>query len=176
MIDIADLIPQVIESMKLTGQIRPTVYTELDQGNPIYPLFHFEGDGRRKAHLLFVAGRQAGQQQRERELVETVFVAEAWLTQGPNPTPGSKPPAGIPHKEAAIFAIATNVAPFQARICIYEIKRKKGKVSELVVFQEETIDPKGLQGVAFLAGWRSRDLSDAQVTALQPRGMCAFLR
>jgi hypothetical protein len=178
----AELIPKVVEQLKTSGQVRPTMYAQLTQGSPrSYPLLHFEGDGRMKAHLLFVEGRQAGQAASDRDLIETILVSEVWLTKGQNPTPGRRPPAGIPYKEAVLFARALNSAPFQTRLQHYEIKRKSGKqgkpgqIKELVSFGKEIIDPEGLMGLAFIAGWRSRHLSNEEVQRLQPRGMRAFL-
>lgn len=181
--DVVDLIPKIVDQLKSYGQVRPTVYAELQPGGVrAYPLLHFEGDGRRKAHLLFEEGRRAGQAAPERDLVETIFVSEVWLTQGQtNPTSGKTPPAGLPHKEAVLFARALNSAPFQTHLHQYEMKRKsgkqgkQGKVKELVVFGEETIDPQGLMGLAFIAGWHSRTLTMQEVQSLQPRGMRAFL-
>lgn len=176
--DIQDLIPQVVQSMQVSGQVRPTVYAAFDSGSVHrFPLFHFLGDGRMKAHLLFAAGRQAGQKHRDRELRETCLVTEVWLTQEQdNPTQSLHPPAGIPRKEAVMFAVAVNGEPYQTLVKLYEIKRnKKDKATELV-FWNENIDPEGLVGLAFIAGWRSRTMSDAEVRQIQPRGMWAFLK
>ncbi len=175
--NIQDLIPKVVANIKTTGKVRPTVYTQLNAGSiQPYPLLQFMGDSRMKAHLLFAEGRQAGQQHLERDLVETVFITEIWLTQGQrNPNPGERPPTNIPQKEGVMFAIAENNAPFQTLVKAYEIKRgKKGKAEELI-YLSESLDPEGLMGVAFIAGWRSRSLSDAEVKALQQRGMRSFL-
>jgi hypothetical protein len=79
----------------------------------------------------------------------------------------------VPHKEAVLLAIATNTAPFEAQLQVYEITRKKGKVTDLVVFGEPTTDT-GLLALAFLAGWHSRSLSDDDVQQRQPGGMRAF--
>lgn len=176
--DIQDLIPQVVQSMQTSGQVRPTLYAQLDSGSiHRFPLFNFIGDGRTKAHVLFAEGRQAGQKHQGRELRETCLITEVWLTrEQANPTPGSRPPAGVPQKEAVMFAIATNGEPYQTLVMLYEIKRgKKGKAVELI-FWNESVDPEGLMGLAFLAGWRSRTMSDAEVRQLQPRGMWAFLK
>ena len=176
--DIQDLIPQVVQSMQISGQVRPTMYAQLDTGSlHRFPLFNFIGDGRVKAHLLFAEGRQAGQKHQDRELRETCLVTEVWLTREErNPTPDNRPPAGVPQKEAVMFAIAANTAPYQTLVKLYEITRgKKGKAVELV-FWNESIDPEGLMGLAFLAGWRSRTMSDAEVQQQQPRGMWAFLQ
>jgi len=176
--DIQDLIPQVVQSIQTSGQVRPALYAAFDSGSVHrFPLFNFIGDGRMKAHVLFAEGRQAGQKHRERELRETCLVTEVWLTreQG-NPTPGSRPSAGVPQKEAVMFAIAVNSEPYQTLVKLYEIKRgKKGKAVELVSWNE-SIDPEGLMGLAFIAGWRSRTMSDAEVQQQQPHGMWAFLQ
>jgi len=75
-----------------------------------------------------------------------------------------------------MFAVAVNAEPYQTLVKLYEIKRsKKGKATELV-FWNESIDPEGLMGLAFIAGWRSRSMSDAEVQQQQPQGMWAFLQ
>ncbi len=175
--NIQDLIPQVVQSMQISGQVRPTVYAQLDSGGiRSFPLFNFIGDGRTKAHLLFSEGRLVGQKHQEHELRETCLITEVWLTREQrNPNPGSRPAAGIPQKEAVMFAIATNSEPYQTLVKLYEIKRKKGKATELV-YWNESVDPEDLMGLAFIAGWRSRTMSDAEVRQLQPRGMRAFLQ
>ena len=176
--DIQDLILQVVQSMQISGQVRPTVYAQLDSGSlHRFPLFNFIGDGRMQADVLFAEGRQAGQKHRERELRETCLITEVWLTrEQANPTPGSRPPAGVPQKEAVMFATATNGEPYQTLVKLYEIKRsKKGKATELV-FWNESVDPEGLMGLAFIAGWRSRAMSDAEVRQVQPGAMWAFLK
>ena len=176
--DIQDLIPQVVQSMQTSGQVRPAIYAQLDTGSlHRFPLFNFIGDGRMKAHVLFAEGRQAGQKHQARELRETCLVTEVWLSREErNPTPGSQPPADAPQKEAVMFAEARNAPPFQTLVKLYEIKRgKKGKAVELVSWNE-SIDPEGLMGLAFIAGWRSRTMSDAKVQQQQSHGMWAFLQ
>ena len=74
-----------------------------------------------------------------------------------------------------MFATATNGEPYQTLVKLYEIKRKKGKATELI-FWNESVDPEGLMGLAFIAGWRSRAMSDAEVRQLEPRGMWVFLQ
>lgn len=176
--DIQDLIPKIIMNITINGQVRPTVYAQLDTGSAqAFPLMHFAGDGRMKAHLLFAEGREAGQRHLERELIETILVTEVWLTRDQrNPNPGEKPPEHIQQKEAVMFAVAANSEPFQTRVRVYEMKRdKKDKVKELV-YLSEFVDPQGLMGLAFIAGWSSRLLSDEEVRQKQPLGMRAFLR
>ena len=175
--DIQDLILQVVQSMQVSGQVRPIVDAAFDSGSVHrFPLFNFIGDGRMKAHLLFNEGCQAGQKHQGRELRETCLVTEVWLSREErNPTPGSRAPAGIPQKEAVMFATAINAEPYQTLVKLYEIKRKKGKATELV-FWNESVDPEGLMGLAFIAGWRSRAMTDAEVQQMQPRGMWAFLK
>jgi hypothetical protein len=78
--------------------------------------------------------------------------------------------------EGVMFAVARNAAPFSTLVKAYQIKRdKKQKATELVYLSENT-DEQGLMGVAFIAGWHSRAMSEAEVRALQPRGMRAFLK
>ena len=74
-----------------------------------------------------------------------------------------------------MFATASNGEPYQTLVKLYEIKRKKGKATELV-FWNESVDPEGLTGLAFIAGWRSRAMSDVEVRQGEPRGMWAFLQ
>jgi hypothetical protein len=171
-----DLIPKVVEAMKTSRQVRPTIYMELDTGGiQAYPLFNFIGDARTKAHFLFATGREAGLNYAARELLETCFITEIWLTQGErNPTPGHRPPAHIPSMEGVMFAIAKNTAPYETLVKAYQIKRKGGKPTELTYLNENT-DPEGLMGVAFIAGWKSRTMTDQEVAARQPQGMRAFL-
>ena len=177
--DIQALLPMVLRSIEISGQVQPTVYARLMQEESIqaFPFLRFVGDSRTKAHLLFVEGRLAGQERMDRDLIETTFVTEVWMTPESqrNPTPGKRPPASIPHMEAVIFAEAANAAPFQVLVGTYRIKRKQGKVSELALLSEN-MDPQGLMGLAFIAGWRSRFMSDEQVRRLQPQGMRAFLK
>ncbi len=175
--DIQELIPRVIQGIATNGQVRPTLFAEMSTGNvQPFPLFHFIGDSPTKAHALFTEGRQAGLKRMEQEIRETVLVTEAWLIQEQrNPNPGMEPSANVPPKEAVIFAEATNAQPFHTRVKVYELKRKKGNVQELV-YLNENVDPQGPMGVAFLAGWHSRAMSNEEVQQLQPQGMRAFLK
>ncbi|HEY4388849.1 MAG TPA: hypothetical protein VGN34_30735 [Ktedonobacteraceae bacterium] len=170
-----EILPKIIQSMQLNQQVRPTIYAQVGALLQSFPLMHFAGDGRAKAHLLFTEGRSRGLQQPDRELAETCLISEIWLTQGKNPNPGQRPPANIPQIEAVMLAIAANQAPFQTLVKVYEIKRDNKKKPKELKFLNENVDPEGLMGVAFIAGWRSRLLSDEEVRARQPRGMRAFL-
>ncbi len=165
--DIQDLIPKVVQSYQDYGHIRPTLYAQVhtSASAQAYLLLNFVGDGRMKSHQLFVEGRQAGQHHLEQELLETTLVSEATFT-----SPDSQQKI-----EGVLFATAANHEPFQSVIRAYAIKREKGKARELKLLSEN-IDPEGLMGLAFICGWRSRGLSDAEVSQLQPRGMRAFLK
>ena len=137
--DVQVLLPIVLRSIENEGQVQPTVCARLTQESiQAFPFLHFVGDGRTKAHLLFVEGRLAGQERMDRDLIETMFVTEVWMTpeNQRNPTPGKRPPASIPHMEAVLEASAQNAAPFQVLVQVYRIKRKKGKVSDLVYLTE----------------------------------------
>lgn len=164
---IEDLIPKVVQGYQSAGQLRPTLYAQIDTSTTVqaYPLLHFMGDGRMKAHVLFTEGRQAGQRNQQKQLLETCLVTEVTLTS----------PDGSHKIDGVMFASAGNGEPFQTVVRVYQTKRKKGKVSELK-FLNESVDPDGLMGLAFIAGWHSRALSDEEARALQPRGMRAFLK
>jgi hypothetical protein len=176
MINIDEILPQIIATMQLNQQVRPTIYAEIGTGVQFFPLMHFTGDGRMKAHLLFTEGRARGLRLPEKELIETCLVSEVWLTQGQkNPNPGGRPPANVPQIEGVMLALATNGKPFETLVKVYEIKRGANKKAKELVFLNESVDGQGLMGVAFIAGWRSRLLSEEEVRERQPRGMRAFL-
>src|ERR1043166_5995427 len=125
--NVQDLIPKVVEAMKTNRQVRPTIYAEFDTGNiQAYPMFNFMGDARAKAHLLFAAGREAGQQNLQHELQETCLITEIWITQGQaNPNPGQRPPANIPQMEGVVFALVKNAPPYETSAKVYRIKRDR---------------------------------------------------
>lgn len=172
--NINDIIPRVIEIMKTSRQAHPTVYSELDTGSiQAYPLFNLIGDAHTKAHTLFTAGRKAGQQHNERDLVETCFVTEVWLTRYHH-NPDQHLPINRAQTEGVLFTITRNTAPFETHVKAYHIKRERNKPTELVYLSENT-DPRGIMGRAFIAGWRSRAMSTEEVRRLQPQGIHAFL-
>ncbi len=164
--DIGDLIPKVVQNYRDYGHVRPTLYAQVNTSStPLaYPLLNFVGDGRMKAHQLFAEGRQAGLRNPEQELLETCLISEATFTH----------PDGQQKIDGVLFASAPNSEPFQTVLRAYSIKRKKGKTSELKLLNE-SVDPEGLMGLAFICGWRSRAMSENEVHALQPKGMRAFL-
>jgi len=174
--NIDEILPKIIKSMELGNQVRPTVYAQVGASLQSFPIMHFEGDARLKSHLLFMEGRVRGLSMQDRELIETCFVSEVWMTQGQrNPTPGHKPPAHINQIEAVMLSIAQNGAPFQTETKMYRMKRDASKKVKSLEPLSVPIIEEGLVGVAFIAGWRSRMLSDEEVRERQPRGMRAFL-
>jgi hypothetical protein len=166
--DIQDLIPKVVQQYRDYGHARPTLYAQLSTSSTpqAYPLLNFVGDGRMKAHQLFVEGRRAGLHHPEQALLETCLVSEATFRHSDSKQ----------QIDGVMFASAPNSEPFQTVIRAYAIKqdKKKGKASELKLLSE-SVDPEGLMGLAFICGWRSRALSENEVRALQPKGMRAFL-
>jgi len=126
-----------------------------------------------------VLGREVGHKPEyaDKALQEICFVSEVWLTSGQsNPNPGMKPPGNVPSRECAMFLIVEAVAPFSQHATLYTVMRTgKGRPGQLVLFQDD-VPVDGMMAQAFIAGWRSRDLSDAVVRAMQPRGMRAFLQ
>src|SRR5438045_2200838 len=158
-VDIQTLLPKVLRNIESSGQVQPTVYAQIGQEESIqaFPFLHFVGDSRAKAHLLFVEGRVLGQERMDRDLIETAFVTEVWMTpeNQRNPTPGKRPPAHIPHLEAVLFASAANAAPFQVLVRAYRIKRKQGKVSDLTLLVLEC-GPTRLDGLGIHPGRKLR--------------------
>src|SRR5215472_15332181 len=118
-----DLIPKVIQSIATTSQIRPIVYAQIT-GTAVqpFPLVNFKGDGRMKAHLLFLTGRNAGLRYQGHKLEATAFISETTLTpEQPTSTLENHPPANTPKKDGVMFAVAENRAPYETLVKMYEI-------------------------------------------------------
>lgn len=163
--NITDLIPRVVQAMKTTPQLRPTLYAQFS-GRSVesWPINVnvFQGTGREKAQTLFTLGREVARRPENngRSLIESCLVTETWL--GDANELGNVRPINAPankRQEGVMFLVVPNNPPFTPLAHLYIIKRKGGKVSELV-FLHESDQITGLLAQAFTAGARSIDVPD----------------
>jgi hypothetical protein len=172
--DIQDLMPKIVERMQTTGQQRPAIYAETPQGAESYQLFQPGGKGVSEA-LLFFAGRTAGLKYRDSELIEATFVAEVWRAHRDAFHSGERPTDSPTRVEGVVFLTAKGTPPFAQVESMYDIQRdREGKVTGLKpAYENRNVEKR--QALAFIAGWRSRTMSDEEVKRLQPQGMQLFL-
>jgi len=153
--DIQDLMLKIVERMQTTGQQRPAIYAETPQGVESYQIFQPGGKGVSE-DLLFFAGRTAGLKHRDSELIEATFVAEVWRANRDALHLGERPTDSPARVEGVVFLTA------------------KGKLTGLkLTYENRNVEKR--QTLAFIAGWRSRTMSDEEVKRLQPQGIQLFL-
>lgn len=149
-----------------SGHLGPIVYAQLAESESLaeYPIL-INNEISRGASL-FDAGRAAGLQAIDWHLAKMYFVCSADIG-----APCSRQRAGV-----VIAEITAN--PLRERYHIYDIIRRRGDNDpELVPYQGGLVWPAGLaSGLAFLCGWRSRELPNGLVEKRMKRGMRVFLR
>lgn len=163
----------VVQQLSDYGTVQPTVFLQLEaqQGQKSmvqqYRVSPWSGDAPAKAVRLFELGREVGRhpQNRAREVLDLCLISEIWITPGPNPTPGKRPPSHIPSKEGVLFLLVSGTHPQLQAQWVLQIRRRKDHHIQLVPLPPRTAIDTSLVH-AFLAGYRSRDLSDEEVQRL----------
>lgn len=165
----------VVQQFSDYGTVWPTVFLELEaqQGQSQrtnvqqYRVSPLSGEPHARAVRLFELGREVGRQpqNRAREVLDICLISEIWITQGRNPTPGKRPPRHIPCQEGVLFLLVSATHPMLQAQWVLQIIRQKDHRIQLVPLPLKTAIDAFLVH-AFLAGYRSRDLSDEEAQRL----------